>query len=222
VDKDYDTSPAPEEFEDVYVTPGYSIENECVRWSVVEAYVRAHFDVADAGDESALADIKTMYEGAWNSYVQMSKDLHKFVFVCRRSMTRCLPGDDLGAYFRVDWTSRAVSVVFDSQDHLLELLQVAAADRPTTIARLAGAVEFERLDPLLEWRGKFHLGLVRSLLLYLAGRRTGGVAPFARPARIVVDPGHPSLLGAIGAYVPVPECLGRFIRSALEPKAVAI
>lgn len=213
VDKDYDSQPASGEFEDVYVTPGYSIENECVRWSVVEAYIRANFDVADADDEAAVAEVKSMYESGWDTYVRESKELHKVVFVCRHASTRCLPGDDLGAYFRVDWAAGTVSTTFGSQDELLELLQIGAQDRPAVIAQLANALAFDSLDARREWRGKFHLGFVRSLLSHIAIRRIRGLAPFKRAARISVDPTHPSLLAMMSAYVQVPECLESFIRA---------
>jgi len=221
VDKDYDSQPAPGEHEDVYVTPGYSIENECVRWPVVEAYIRAHFDVADADDEAAVADVKTMYESGWDTYVRESKELHKVVFVCRHASTRCLPGDDLGAYFRVDWVAGTVSARFESQNKLLELLQIGEQDRPAVIAQLANALAFDDLDALREWRGKFHLSFVRSLLSYVAERRIGGLAPFKRAARIGADPTHPSLLAMMSAYVQIPECLEGFIRAWFVHRAAA-
>jgi hypothetical protein len=212
VDKDYDSYPASGELQDVYVTAGYSIENECVRWSVVEAYIRANFDVADADDEAALVDVKAMYESGWDTYVRESKELHKVVFVCRRASTRCIPGDNLGAYFRVDWATGTVSATFGSQDKLLELLQIGAQDRPAVIAQLANTLVFDSLDALREWRGKFHLSFLRSLLSHVAGRRLRGLPPFRRAVRIGVDPTHPSFLSMIGAYVQVPECLESFIR----------
>lgn len=215
VDKDYDSEPASGEFEDIYVTPGYSIENECVRWPVIEAYIRANFDVADADDEAAVAEVKTMYESGWNRYLQVSKELHKAVFVCRHSSTRCLPGDDLGTYLRVDWAARTVSAIFRSQEELLELLKIRAQDRPAVISQLAAVLAFDSLDSLSEWRGKFHLSFVRSLLLDVAGRRIGGRDPFKRATRIGVDPAHPSLLPMMSAYVQVSECLESFIRTKL-------
>lgn len=213
VDKDYDTRPAPSEFNDVYVTPGYSVENECVRWPIVEAYIRANFDVATADDEAAVAEVKAMYDSGWEAYVRESEELHKVVFVCRHSSTRCIPGDDLGAYFRIDWAAGIVSAKFASQDELFELLQIGAEDRPTVIARLADASAFDSLDAQRDWRGKFHLSLVRSLLSHVAGRRIGGIAPFKRAARIGVDPTHPSLLAMMSAYVQVPDCLAGFLRA---------
>jgi len=213
VDKDYDIQPTSGQFEDVYVTPGYSIENECVRWSVVEAYIRSNFDVADADDEAAVIAVKTMYESGWETYVRESKALHKIVFVCRLAPTRCLPGDDFGAYFSVDWVSGTVSAKFRSQNELLELLQIEAQDRPAVIAQLANALPFDSMDALREWRGKFHLSFVRSLLSHVAGRRIGGLGPFKRAARIGVDPAHPGLLAMMSAYVQVPVCLEGFIRA---------
>ncbi|QTD45829.1 DUF4435 domain-containing protein [Ottowia testudinis] len=221
VDKDYDREPTSGEFDDVYVTPGYSIENECVRWSVVEAYIRANFDVADADDEAAIASIRTMYESGWNTYVRESKDLHKAVFICRYASTRCLPGDDLGAYFRVNWEEGTVSATFGTQNELLERLQIGETDRSTVIAQLANALAFDSLDALREWRGKFHLSFVRSLLSHVAQRRIGGLAPFKRAARIGVDPKHPSLLAMMSAYVQVPECLERFIRAGFAHRSAA-
>lgn len=212
VDKDFDSQPVSGEFDDVYVTPGYSIENECVRWSVIEAYIRANFDVADADDEAAIADVKKMYESSWNTYVKESKELQKTVFICRHTSTRCLPGDDLGAYFSVDWVASTVSAKFKSQKELLKLLQIEEQYHPTVIAQLANALAFDSLDALSEWRGKFHLSFVRSLLSHIAKRRISGLSPFKRAARIGSDPTHPNFLAMMSAYVQVPHCLESFIR----------
>lgn len=215
VDKDYDNQPASGEFEDVYVTPGYSIENECVRWPVIDAYIRANFDVADADDEASMADIKTMYESGWKTYVRESKELHKVIFICRYASTRCLPGDDLGAYFHVDWAAGTVSAKFGSHEELLELLQIEVQNRPAVVALLANLSAFDSLDALRDWRGKFHFSFVKSLLSHVAKKRIGGDAPFKRAARIGVDPSHPSLLAMMGAYVQIPACLEDFIRVGL-------
>lgn len=214
VDRDFDEHPAPGELEDVYVTRGYSIENELLAWSVLESFVRANFDVADADDERALREIQRDYLAAWDAYCDASRDLHKLVFVCRRGSVRCLPGDELNRFFDIDWTVPLVQARFNSIGELAELLKVDTAARAHVEGEIAGSIDFDQLEPQMRWRGKYHFDLAKGFLARAASARLRGMPPFSRAAGIVVDPGHPSLLGALAAHAAPPECLVGFVKSA--------
>jgi len=217
VDRDFDESPAPEELSDVYITRGYSIENEVLHWSILEAYIRAHFDIADATDERALVEIRSDYDRAFNSYLSAGRDLHKLVFACRRASVRFLPLDELVKFFEIDWATCSVRARFGSMDELAALLRVDLTERTRVISDAAGVSDFDGFDPRMRWRGKYHFDLVRRFLIRLADARLAGTSPFGRAAGIVVDPRHPSLLGALAAHAPSPECLVRFLKERLAP-----
>lgn len=214
VDQDFDKHPAPGELADVYVTRGYSIENELLGWSILESFVRANYDIADADDERALRDIQREYLAAWDAYCEASRDLHKLVFVCRRESVRCIPGDKLNRFFDIDWTVPRIQARFNSIGELAELLQVDAAARARVEREIAGSIDFDQLEPQLRWRGKYHFDLAKGFLARAANSRLKGQPPFSRAAPLVVDPGHPGLLGALATHVPAPECLVAFVKSA--------
>ncbi|MDO8775125.1 MAG: DUF4435 domain-containing protein [Burkholderiaceae bacterium] len=214
VDRDYDILPKPGDFSDIYVTRGYSLENEYVKWSVVEGFLRANFDIADASDETALVTLKAIYDEAVDHYINASFDLQKLVYLCQKASIRCLPGEEISSYLRFDWTTFAVSTKYVTVDSLIELLSIDAKYRPTIVTQLRSVSEFESLEPIMEWRGKFHFSFLRMLLSHLAVARTKGTSPFSRSARIAVDPTHPSLLAILSSYIETPPCLQSFLKAS--------
>lgn len=215
VDRDFDATPKAGDYPDVYVTRGYSIENEYLKWSTIERFIRANFDIADSSDEQALVEMKAIYEQSLERYLSASGELHKTVYLCRTTSTRCLPGEDIAAFFRVDWTSMTVSAVYQNVDSLFSILAVEEPERAGLEVQLRSITPFENLEPVMEWRGKFHFSFLRLLLINIAAARVKGTHPFARAARIGVDPNHPSLLSALSVYVVTPPCLESFLKASL-------
>jgi hypothetical protein len=219
VDKDFDAAPTPGEFPDVYVTRGYSIENEYLKWGAVECFIRANFDIADASDEQALSELREFFELSLESYLRASTELHKTVYLCRTESIRCLPGDEITAFLRVDWMAQSVSAVYTSYDALFDLLSIGEADRSSITQKLPLPSQFEALEPVMDWRGKYHFHFLKLLLSHIAAARVKGARPFARGAKISVDPSHPSLLSSLSAHVGTPPCLVSFLRgSPLAPQ----
>jgi hypothetical protein len=212
VDRDFDRHPEPGEFDDVYVTRGYAIENECIHWPIIESFLRANFDIADADDESAIESLKNDFERVAGFYANAMKSVHRMIFVCQRNSIRCLPGDDAVRFLEVNFSTHAVNTRFTSLEELASLLQVPPDQQPLAISKMPLAADFERLDWRLQWRGKYHFDFVRRFLIWAAAARIAGAAPFRRSAKPVVDPAHPSLLGSVFACVPTPLCLIDFVR----------
>lgn len=211
VDRDFDQHPEPGEFDDVYVTRGYAIENECVHWPIVESFLRANFDIADADDEGALSSLQSDFEMAMSLYRDATKSLQRMLFVCRRNSIRCLPGDDVIKLLKIDFSARAVRERFSTLVELASELQVPLEQQPLAIAKMSLAEDFEHLDWRLQWRGKYHFDFVRRFLIWVAAARIAGATPFKRAAKPVIDPAHPALMGLVFAFVPTPLCLIDFV-----------
>lgn len=211
VDRDYDVEPTPESLPDVYVTRGYSIENEVVSWAAVSSYMRAYFDVADSDDQEALFDTEKVFQTAFQAYLTESRELHRVVYICRTKGIDCYPGDSVFTYIQVDWTSGAVHRSYTGVEELFEILKVDIAARSGLAAFLAADDGFKDLDPVKDWRGKFHFSFLRGFLIYLRDARTGGSAPFKRRAKLTADPSHPSLMGLLGSLSACPETLALFV-----------
>ena len=80
VDRDYDVSPAQETFSDVYVSRGYSIENETIDRSLIGRYIHAHFDIADADDAASVESAEAHFDKLLNEYLTASRATHHFIY----------------------------------------------------------------------------------------------------------------------------------------------
>lgn len=222
VDKDYDLEPKLGSFPDVYVTRGYSVENELVLWSSLESFIRAYFDIADSEDQEALRFSGELYESTFSLYVEEARELHRVVYVCHRCGIDCFPGDSVFSYVHVDWVSGAVERSYQSQHELFELLRIDRNEWAKVAAALGVVDGFDELNPVKDWRGKFHFSFVRSFLTYLKQARMSGVDPFKRVAKLNADPTHPSLIGLLGSISARPPCLTMFVEQFSVTAGVAL
>ncbi|NYT66896.1 DUF4435 domain-containing protein [Alcaligenaceae bacterium] len=215
IDRDYDDYPALNEGHDVYVTRGYSIENEFFKWPVVEGFLRANFDIADAADHEALRLIEELFFTASLMYLDATAPLHKTVYVCRRNKIRCLPGDSAVDYISIDWQTPSITLNLDDAN-LLGSLNIHHDELPNVTKLLAQAGTFDTLDRDMDWRGKYHFSFLRALLIFLAEGRVKGTWPFSRAAKYNVDPSHSGLISHLSSFTQAPPCLESFLRAAMK------
>lgn len=213
VDRDYDKSPAPGDFKDTYVTRGYSIENEVFSWSVIESFLRSHFDIATAEDETAIENAKQMFEETTSSYLDATRVIQKIIFTCRRNNIKCTTGREIGDYFTINWRTLTVTPKFESESELMTHLCVNAEDHQEILRLITEENEFESLNKSTQWRGKYHLSFLKSLLVNLASKRRKGEHPFLRASRVGVEPNHPSLFPTLSINTPLPGCLVEFMKA---------
>lgn len=213
IDKDFDPEPKCGSYPDVYVTRGYAIENEIMNWGVVETFIRTHFDIADSSDEDALQEIRLWYDKVVKLYFAAAAELHKTLFVCRRSDIRALPEESVSKFLEIELEKPLIRASYSSRERLFEMLGIDCADRDLVAVRMKETPEFEGLNPVMDWRGKYHFSFLRLLLAYVAGLRTMGRAPFRRAARVGLDPSHPGLFAALCSTAHTPPCLRRFMSS---------
>jgi|GEM_PF-2284914 len=215
VDKDFDLEPKSDTFDDLYVTRGYSIENELFDCNGLINFLRANFDIADADDERALDDIAQLFDRLSSEYLRESKALNLAVFLCRRNKVRCIPGDDATSFVTIDFFTGSAILNFESREVMFEKLGIDPGDFQVVSRLMDEPSDFESLDPLLEWRGKYHFSVLKKFTVFLANQRTRGLHPFKRAARVVVDPVHSGFLPGFAAFVVAPECLQRFVSKKL-------
>lgn len=210
VDRDYDVEPKQGSLTDVYVTRGYSIENELANWSAVESLIRAHFDIADEGDNEAVGEIARWYASLFGVYTAASREMHKVVYVCRTSLIPCLPGDDAFDFISVDWERGVAAPRYQSLDDLFKILKIEQNQWETVKSKLVARREFDALDPLMDWRGKFHFSFLKAFLVAVREARSTGKGQFRRASKVPFDPSHPGLMAALSCFVQPPPCLERF------------
>lgn len=220
VDRDYDLTPAVDAHSDVYVTGGYAVENELIERSTVERFMSAHFGIVDANDVEDVARALDLYEDLILKYFLSTYLPHKVVFVCRRLSIRCTPGSDASSFIDWTWGSDEVSPRTTDLAELLEILKVDETQVPRLLAALEDDSEFDTLDPMSEWRGKYHLSFVRRFLVGIAGARRDGTMPFRNRGRVITDPASPSLMSVLASQVQTPQRLRVFLR-VLEGRLAA-
>lgn len=212
VDRDYDDYPNQETFVDVYVSRGYSIENEAIERSLIERYIHAHFDIADAEDAAAVASAMSQFDVLLNSYLAASRTTQHLIYACRKRPVTCTPGEDPLRFVQFDWDTGTARPVVTDLGEILTLLGVDEPERAAVIAFMAADTAFVELDPIQYWRGKFHFGFVRGFLTFLRDARLQGTRPFVRKSKLSADPSHPSLLSQLALLKAPPACLVNFLQ----------
>jgi len=210
VDKDYDSTPTASSFLDVYVTQGYSVENELIKWPILDSFMRAYFDIADGEDQEGLLSAKQNFESLFQSYINEAKQLHQIVYICRTKKITCYPGDSIFSFLHVDWLNGKVQRSYQTLDELFQLLKIKEVDFPAVVSEMQAEVSFHELEPRMDWRGKFHFSLIRGFLVYLKDARTTGSLPFKRAAKVNSDPSVPNLMGILASLCERPPCLASF------------
>lgn len=217
VDRDYDIEPKQGTYRDVYVTRGYSIENEVIDWSVVEPYIRAYFDIADSNDQDSLTNIREIFHQVFSTYIAESREFQRVIYICRTKSLVCQPGESVFQFLSVDWENAVVERTYASLDALFDALDIQVNDRATVMQCLnVDDADFARLNPALDWRGKFHFSFIKKFLTVLREARISGRHPFKRPSKVDADPAHPSVMGALGGFSPAPQCLAVFLSSLVD------
>ena len=211
VDKDYDPSPSPSHVPDLYVTRGYSIENEVVRWDVLEQVIRTNFDIADADDNLAIGFIEAVYGRMLGMYLSTCRDAHRTVFVCRTNSISCMPGESIKDLVDVQVVAQQVRRKYETEQELFGLLRVDPSEQTRVSTLMQASASFDELDPVLHWRGKFHFSFVQIFLSQVCQLRREGAAPFARQAKIAFDAFSPSVWPGLFAAAPTPACLEAFL-----------
>ena len=216
VDKDYDDIPASGESDDLYVTRGYSIENELINWNIIQSFIKANFDIADYDDMNAVLSIKDSFEKYINLYLSKSKEVHQVVYFCRKSNIECTPGGDIYSLLSFDFKNEIFSTQYLTIDDLLYKLKIDIKDHVKVKASYTSFQGFDELDEKLSWRGKYHYSFLRKFIIHLHFLRTQGESPFIRKSKITIDPNHPSLFGLISIFALPPNCLQLFLNNYIQ------
>lgn len=211
IDRDYDQSPEPGQFTDIYVTRGYSIENEVFEWSVIDAFIRSHFDIATSEDEDAIAETREIFENAKLNYINSTRFIQKTIFICRRKGFRITLGEDISEYFSLNWSNLSTTPRTADNSELMIQLAVEQEHHSLILELIEETCEFDDLDESMRWRGKYHFSFLRSFLTDLTSKRRRGEHPFTRASRVGIEPSHPSLFANLSINAITPACLENFV-----------
>lgn len=210
-DKDYDSHPGKSTFPEVYITNGYSIENDIIQWEYIRNYIESYFDIANNDDNISLEEIRNVYEHLFEQYKGASREVHKLVYLCRINVISCFPGESIFDFIEFDKNNLTFNKKYSSITELFETLKIEEDKRAFLSKELENDDSFSKLNPLSDWRGKFHFSFLKKFMSYAKDLRVSGEPPFRRAVKINIDPAQPSLMGNIAAFSNPPMCLSTFI-----------
>ncbi|UHS55591.1 DUF4435 domain-containing protein [Agrobacterium vaccinii] len=216
IDHDFDGRKGKQNHPRLYVTETYSIENQLASRSVFEALLDAEFrcsvDDHDADRDAALA----VYDDFVNRYATRFKMVNRCIFISRKCK-----GIIVNTQSSIEEKAkiRAHSLSFEAETlsgsiHLLEIelsdqdMEKIFDDNPKVTK------EFDELDPVSQWRGKYIYHAFVKLLKVLVedrGRRKGREV-FPNRAAIQFEP-HEGAVRLFASVAPVPVSLRNFLLS---------
>lgn len=211
IDKDYDEQIHPTNSEDIYTTNGYSIENELIKWELIRFYIESNFDIASDEDNISTDETEELFNHSIESYKNASIEVHKTVYICKINSIKCLPGSNIFDYIKFNNESSTFEKSYDSLDELFTMLKIDNEYTDRIKGLIASDHLFNSLNPIKDWRGKFHFCFIRKFLSHLRDLRINGKSPFKRAVKINIDPAQPTLMGSLAALSRPSQCFENFI-----------
>ena len=211
VDRDFDGLRGQPEGEDIFCTGAYSVENYLVSEGILRSILSDEFRcTADTGHRE---DVVRLFERVLFQFNDCIREANRRLFYSRR-----LDGPNVSIEEKisryVDISLCEVRKVYDAST----LMELVPFDEDIPLdAKACLDCEFDGLDPLLGYRGKFLLAFFRVWLEKLAeeGRRDGQ-AIFPDGARIRFSVGNLTLRSLATRSV-LPDGLERFVQRIEGP-----
>lgn len=189
IDRDFDGLRGHEAGEDIYVTDRYSVENYIVTREVLDEILRV--DLHCHGEPTVRLAVLEVFEHVLDAFLMVTRPHNARIFTSRK----------LGIENKRPWPTKigliatvALRDVTSSQHSPQETIELAR--EPTEAETLQHAEEFSRLDPRLDYRGKFALMFFVRWLQLLGEDRVSSKPevfcdterpPFASNARLPLD-----------------------------------
>ncbi|BDF93702.1 DUF4435 domain-containing protein [Pseudoalteromonas sp. KAN5] len=216
IDKDFQYSFVNPEPEKIYVTNGYSIENNYVNESVFKRVLACEFNVTEFNENSG--DYTKCVEAFNNRFHEHNNAIHKFncwvkahrLMEYRGEAPRTLNVQGIKISSLIDvsisevkriYTDKPQDLFKDYDNLLLCSKAVNEADETLTSTNVVNA-----------YRGKQQLEFFRLFLTKLREDRVSASPTlFSKKARVSLNLSKDNCISELSQYADVPECLNRFL-----------
>lgn len=205
VDKDFDGLKGHEPGENLYCTPGYSIENALISISVFEELLLGEFRCSPKSVE--IDSLKSLFKDRLNEFLIAIKLANKALHYCRTKRVRSGSVENqIKKYVKV--TLDLVEARYDERD----LTSLVGLPEDVLISQLAETeAEFEALDPMNDWRGKYILAFFVELLAQLQEDRCAAQPQkFEKKRKVSFNP-RSSIVRNLSSIVRPPNCFEEFV-----------
>ncbi|WP_298334048.1 DUF4435 domain-containing protein [Asticcacaulis sp.] len=209
IDKDFDGMRGHVPSEKIWMTPTYSFENLLVSEEVLKSLLVCEFRCNDINAAKDIATIQANFQSFISSYTHHLSFANLCAFYARRK--------DVETHAHDSTITPAISANFHevkfslSDDDVVRRMGKKAPLDKADVNSLA--VEFQALDPLADWRGKFLLTAFVAFLEALKHDR-GSKAPviFSTKAKMTFDPRTDSIRTFTSLAV-LPKCLTEYLET---------
>jgi hypothetical protein len=206
VDNDFDGLKGHPEGADIYCTPSYSFENLLVDKSTLEILLRGEFRCSDENGDVDVSNVLSMFDSRVNEFNHYMRDVNFLIFYARKTGIKISDiTEDLKKYVSVR-CDKVAPVASKSEFH--NLVGYDATPDPVNMAPYGN--EFDKLNPRIEWRGKFIFSFFRKFLMDLKEDR-GSKSPkhFISRANMSFSPGG-DIVRTLASIITVPDCFYNF------------
>jgi hypothetical protein len=209
VDQDFDGMRGHAEDAKTWMTPGYSFENLLVSEAVLEALLKAEYRCNDVNGLKDIENIKTAFADFTLSYKRTLRFANLAAFYAASEDVKVNPHDEV--------VTPKISVLFPNVILRLtdgEILLKMGKGAPLEEAKvLAKDVDFQKLDAVASWRGKFLLSAFVAFLDYLRKDR-GSKNPkqFVKKAKMEFNP-RTDPIRTLTSIAELPESLSDFLQT---------
>lgn len=210
VDRDYDDLRGQGPNERIWMTPTYSFENLLVSAAVLEKLLSGEFRCSDAAGVEDAGKIIATFDDFVGSYSVALRYANLCAFYSIRSGRKIHPLDEVVTpSISVDYPIVRLGL---SDEEIRSRLPKDGVLDPNDVEALRE--EFDQLDPVQRWRGKFLIKAFVCLLERLRKDR-GAVKNrtiFSARAKMTFDPNHDPVR-SLSVVSPAPDCLRTFLHT---------
>lgn len=211
IDKDFDEHEKDLINDKLYITPTYSIENLLVNEKVLRELLKGEYC---CNDENAQEDIQTIIKLFKKLLINfqtsnlLKKANHILYYVRCNNITKNKIQKNINKLLKISLNGEIEEVEFDQEFYKFLGLKNEIADEELDVV----LKEFEKLDPLSEWRGKFIFQIFITFLSLIKEDR-GKKTPvyFKNKKRVTYSP-QSDPIRHLTDMTDCPECLNNFFQ----------
>ncbi|PNA02034.1 MULTISPECIES: DUF4435 domain-containing protein [unclassified Pseudomonas] len=203
VDHDFDGLKGYDFGDDIYVTEGYSIENHLADSAVLSSLLNSEFKCCE-GDEDSVKKINILFDDFLAAFFEIMRPVNQAIFYARTHDVKLANIEDrISEYFLF-----TLENITDKKSDYFQLI-----GWPVDLERDTSSVEgdFSKLDPHMQWRGKFIFELFIKFLHQLKCDRTSNAPTlFAKKAGVKFDP-NGEIIRSLASLSTIPPSLSAFV-----------
>jgi hypothetical protein len=164
VDQDFDGLKGRKAGTDIYCTSTYSFENSIVGGNILRQLLEGEFRCVGSDGQTEISRAVDFFSQVSSRYFESFRQVNLAVFSLRRKNICAGPIDsDFKKYATISINGYKCNL---SPKRILELTGAAKSLELDQLMAIMSELEneFDALDPLTGWRGKFHLAMFQKVL----------------------------------------------------------